>query len=106
MLNNKLTKELRDIILRKGLVDTGKMLNNSSVYLSNKNGTININIITTDYFVYLYEKYKVLDELLDSIAFSEVIVDESFFIIEDIIDEEFKGDFDLTISINNKSLGI
>lgn len=73
---------LREVIIEKGLVDTGKLLNSISVEINN----YNIDIIAEDYFKFLDEKHNITNDLLNSSKY-QTAVD---MLVEHLIKEQLK----------------
>lgn len=73
---------LREVIIEKGLVDTGKLLNSIRVEINN----YNIDIIAEDYFKFLDEKHNITNDLLNSSKY-QTAVD---MLVEHLIKEQLK----------------
>lgn len=96
MYNNDLTNILKQIIINRNLIDTGNLLNNISVELYINNNFI-INIKTTDYFIYLFERYYILDEMVASEVFKTTLELE----IKKMLEEQLLNIISSNISITN-----
>jgi hypothetical protein len=59
-----LTTYLREIIQRNGLVNSGRLLNSTTVNLSVSGNVLFINIRTVDYYKYLDMEYKLTDQFI------------------------------------------
>lgn len=80
-MNNELTSILKNIILSNNLVDSGKLLN--STYVDITFGmNITINIHTTDYFIYLYERYDIINGFLNDPQVGIIIEKEISTLLE------------------------
>lgn len=73
MKNNILTNLLRDVIKSNGLVDSGKLLKSTTVYVLQKKDGIYIDIRTTDYFIYLIKDYNIINEFTNNNIFIKQI---------------------------------
>lgn len=89
-MNIELTSEIKNIISTSGLVSSGKLLN--STYIDIKiNNKIFINIVTTDYFVYVHEDYRIIEQFVNTIAFKNYLENEYVQIINDQLEKVIKG---------------
>jgi hypothetical protein len=68
-----LTTYLREIIQRNGLVNSGRLLNSTTVNLSVSGNVLFINIRTVDYFMLLNERFKLLEQLTNNSSFNKEI---------------------------------
>lgn len=65
MINNIFTDELKKLIMMKELVDSYELYNSTFVIIDITD-KIYVDIKTTDYFIYLYEEYNLINELFES----------------------------------------
>lgn len=65
-LDNELTKLIRDDIKRKGLVDSGALLNSITVTSDIFANSIILNVEAEDYFQFVDKRYNIMDDVLSS----------------------------------------
>lgn len=98
MYNNNLTNILKQIIIKRDLINTGTLLNNISVELYIANNFV-INIKTTEYFIYLFERYYILDEMVTSETFKTTLELE----IKKMLEDQLLNIISSNISISNSN---
>ncbi len=78
-----ITNIIRNWISNNGLVHSGQLITTTTAYVS-LNSSFIVKVSTTDYFVYLINKYDLVNYLSTSNEFK--------FILETLIDEVIKND--------------
>lgn len=72
--NQLLTIWLKNLIKRKDLIDTGKLLKLAKIYTIKSGKNVFIDVVGPHYLKYLIEKY-ILQDLLDSKEFNNVVAE-------------------------------
>jgi hypothetical protein len=84
-LTDTLVKLIREDIRRKGIIDTGKMLNSISVTLKNSANGYTLDISAEDYFQYQDKRYNILDDVLNTREWNNTFDDVMVELIENSI---------------------
>lgn len=107
-MNKELTILLKNIIQRKGLISSGKLLNSIQVYVILRND-IQIDIKCVDYFKYLFEKERIYESFIEDQIFSQeiskIFIDMFNNEIESILNNENyneNNDLKIYITINGR----
>lgn len=90
ILADKLKKYIRDVLRKKGLVDSGKLVNSISVTANFTKGKISFEIEAEDYFEYLDNKYKIMNEVYSDQSWNRDLEDGLYKILELSIEENIK----------------
>jgi hypothetical protein len=91
-----LTTYIQSLIIKYGLIDTGLMLSSTFVDYTINNKLI-INIRTTDYFKYVFDRFK--DEFLTSNEL-KLFIEEQFQLIINDIEKLMIFTFQVELTIN------
>lgn len=86
MINPIFTNEIRRIIFEKDLLDTYHMFQTTAVDVDIRD-RIYIDILTPDYFVYLYEKYGLINDFFKS----QLVRNELSKIYADLLIEDIEN---------------
>jgi hypothetical protein len=86
-LADDLTRLLKEDIRQRGLVDTGKLLNSIKIrpFFNERNLSMRFELESEDYFIYLNDRYKIMDDLLNKPQTDRIISDAIDSIIEIIL---------------------
>lgn len=72
-LTDTLVSLIKEDIRRKGIIDTGKMLNSISVSLYNSVDGYSLNISAEDYFQYQDKRYNILEDVLKTTQWTNAL---------------------------------
>lgn len=90
MKNTALTNEIKRIIDRNGLIDTGLLILSTEVHIRIRQ-RIEIDIRTTDYYEYLDDKYSLTISLIESEAMRVFLTEEYERYMDRYIDKVMRG---------------
>lgn len=88
-ISDSITKLIQNEIQKKGLVDTGKMLNSISTTIKVKDSGLSIEISGVDYFKYLDSEENITEDAFKSAEYTAIIND-----MEDMYGEALEDSFD------------
>ena len=90
MINQKLTKLYKDLLVDNKLVDTGKLYNSIQVDLFEQNSNIIVNIKGLPYIIYVDKQYKLTNKFMNSKIFVDeiglIFVNKTEQVINDILE--------------------
>lgn len=81
-LDSTLKNLIRDDIKRKGLVDSGALLNSIKVTFDIFTNSIILNVEAEDYFQYLDKRYNIMDDVLSSSQWQNALDEAMLELIE------------------------
>jgi hypothetical protein len=79
-----LTNSFKDIIRQNGLIDTGALLASIRAFVKVSGSTLTIRLGAIDYFKYLVEPYRLIEQWTESSRFNQIINE----IIEGIAEDQ------------------
>jgi len=90
VFNNAIEDIIKDTIRKKGLVDSGKLLNTIKVTSKFVNQTLDIDVTAQDYFQYLDKRYNIMRDAMATKKWDDAVeaVTEAF--INEYIENEIK----------------